>query len=214
MILSDVVSEVRSIIQDTVAPVRYSDTVLLGFANQTLKRMAVLRPDLFALITELATVQDQVLQSMPTDSLRVMEVFQVKGGGGITEASRKSMDEVYPLWASDPSGPTVNWMRHVRNGNRFFVYPRAPADQVLIVEYAQSPPNYSLGDSVALLPEAYLPVVVDGVVYLAESVDNEHVNSGRAQLFQAAFTQALGVGAEARNITDTEAAGRPAEEVI
>ena len=42
MILNDVITEVRRILQDENTPQRYSDTVLLGFANQTLKRMAVL----------------------------------------------------------------------------------------------------------------------------------------------------------------------------
>ena len=53
MILDDVITEVRRIIQDTNIPYRYSDDVLLGFANQALKRIAVLRPDLFASIEEI-----------------------------------------------------------------------------------------------------------------------------------------------------------------
>ena len=53
MILDDVIIEVRRIIQDTNIPYRYSDDVLLGFANQGLKRIAMLRPDLFASIEEI-----------------------------------------------------------------------------------------------------------------------------------------------------------------
>jgi hypothetical protein len=105
-------------------------------------------------------------------------------------------------------------MRHVRNPNKFFIYPKAPASQVLIGEYAQTPPNYAGSATVALLPDAFFPVVVDGTVFLAESVDNEHVNSNRAQLFQQSFTQALGVSAQARAITDTEEAGLPKDQVI
>jgi hypothetical protein len=51
-------------------------------------------------------------------------------------------------------------------------------------------------------------------VFLAESVDNEHVNSNRAQLFQQSFTQALGVSVQARSITDTEEGGLPPDQVI
>jgi hypothetical protein len=105
-------------------------------------------------------------------------------------------------------------MRHVRNPNRFFIYPKAPAGQVLIVEYAQTPPDYAADADVALLPDAYFPVVVDGAIFLAESVDNEHVNSNRAQLFQQTFTQALGVSAQARTLTDTEEAGLDPKQVI
>jgi hypothetical protein len=211
---AQVIVEVRRILQDLNQPLRYSDPLLLGFVNQALKRMAVLRPDLFAIIDELPTQAGQVLQSMPADSLRIMEVFQVKDGAGVVEVSRKAMDETYPAWINDPAGPTVNWMRHVRNNNRFFIYPKAPAGQMLIVEYSQSPRNYEIAEPIELLPEAYFPVLVDGTVFLAESVDNEHVNSQRAQLFQQSFTQALGVSVQARTITDTEEGGLPPEQVV
>ena len=214
MKLSAVVTEVRRIIQDVNSPQRYSDATLLGFANQALRRISVLRPDLFAYIGEIPCTAGAVLQSPPADSIRIMEIFQVKGGDGVTEANRETLDQTYPGWMNDPAGPTVNWMRHVRNSNRFFIYPKAPAGQVLIGEYAKTPPVYEADDDVDLLPDAYFPVVVDCTVFLAESVDNEHVNSNRAQLFQQSFTQALGVSAQARAITDTEESGLPKEQVV
>lgn len=214
MILNDVVTEARRLLQDISAPQRYSDTVLIGFANQTLKRMSVLRPDLFAYIGEIPTTAGAVIQSPPSDSIRIVEIFQVKDGSGITEVDRNALDQTYPGWMNDAAGPTVNWMRHVRNPNKFFIYPKAPAGQVLIGEYAQTPPNYTGAQTVELIPDAFFPVVVDGTVFLAESVDNEHVNSNRAQLFQQSFTQALGVSAQARSLTDTEEAGLAKEQVI
>jgi hypothetical protein len=55
---------------------------------------------------------------------------------------------------------------------------------------------------------------VDGVVFLAESIDNEHVNSGRAKLFQDSFVQGLGVSLQSRTITDTETGGQDPRQVI
>lgn len=214
MILANVITEVRRILQDIALPQRYSDTVLLGFANQTLKRMAVLRPDLFAYIGEIPTTAGTTIQSMPAGSIRVMEIFSVKDGSAVTEANRQSLDETYPGWMNDTAAPAVNWMRHTRNPNRFFIYPKAPAGQVLIGEYAKSPTDYALNDQIELLPDAFFPIVVDGTVFLAESVDNEHVNSNRAQLFQQSFTQALGVNAQSRLITDTEESGLPTDQVV
>lgn len=214
MKLSAVLTEVRRVLQDNTAPYRYSDTYLLGFANQALKRMAVLRPDLFAYIGTVTCTAGAVIQSAPADSIRIMEVFQVQDGNGVTEVNRDSLDETYPGWMNDAAGACVNWMRHVRNPNRFFIYPKAPAGQVLVVEYSQAPPDYAADADVALLPDAYFPVVVDGTIFLAESVDNEHVNSNRAQLFQQTFTQALGVNAQSRTLTDTEEAGLDPKQVI
>lgn len=208
MILSDVISDARVLLQDTgVVSQRFSDEVLLGFANQTLKRIAVLRPDLFAYVGEIPCVSNSVIQSMPSDSARLMEIFSVKDGGGVRETNRQVLDDTYPEWVSDTAGPCVNWMRHPRNNNKFFVYPKAPSGQTLIGEYAQTPPDYALSDEVALLPDAYYPVVLDGVVFLAESMDNEHVTSGRAALFQKQFTDALAVNLQSKPTSDLESAG-------
>ena len=202
MILNDVITDVRRIIQDTTTTYRYSDTVLLAFANQALKRIAVLRPDLFANVSTITCTQNAVIQSAPADSIRIMEVFSVQNGNGIIETSREALDQAYPSWMNDTAASCVNWMRHIRNPNKFFIYPKAPAAQVLDIEYAQSPPAYAGDAAVALLPDAYFPVVVDATVFLAESVDAEHVTSQRAQLFQQSFTQALGVATQSREVTD------------
>ena len=211
---NEVITEVRRLIQDTKVTFRYSDTVLLGFVNQTLKKMAVLRPDLFAVIADFTTVANTVLQSCPTDSVRLMQIFQIKSGDAVTEVSKETLDQMYPNWVNETAGIPVNFMRHVRNPNKFFVYPRPSAGVILVGEYAQSPTTYALNDTVALLPDAYLTSVVEGAVYLAESVDNEHVNSGRAKLFQDAFVQGLGVSLQSRVITDTEAGGLDPKQVI
>lgn len=211
---NEVITEVRRLIQDTKVTFRYSDTVLLGFVNQTLKKMAVLRPDLFAVIADFTTVANTVLQSCPTDSVRLMQIFQIKSGDAVTEVSKETLDQMYPNWVNETAGIPVNFMRHVRNPNKFFVYPRPSSGVILVGEYAQSPATYAINDIVALLPDAYLTSVVEGTVYLAESVDNEHVNSGRAKLFQDAFVQGLGVGLQSRVITDTEAGGLDPKQVI
>jgi len=211
---NEVITEVRRLIQDTKVTFRYSDTVLLGFVNQTLKKMAVLRPDLFAVIADFTTVANTVLQSCPTDSVRLMQIFQIKSGDAVTEVSKETLDQMYPNWVNETAGIPVNFMRHVRNPNKFFVYPRPSSGVILVGEYAQSPTTYAINDTVALLPDAYLTSVVEGAVYLAESVDNEHVNSGRAKLFQDAFVQGLGVSLQSRVITDTEAGGLDPKQVI
>ncbi len=213
MILNDVITEVRRIIQDETTPFRYSDAILLSFANQALKRISVLRPDLFAFIGTVTCTENAVIQSAPSDSIRIIECFSVQGGAGITETTREVLDQAYPTWMNDAAAATQNWMRHVRNPNKFFIYPKAPANQILDIEYAQTPPTYDGTTTVALLGDAYFPVVVDATVFIAESIDNEHVNSNRAALFQQSFTQALGVGIQSRAITDTEESGEQGEVV-
>jgi hypothetical protein len=211
---NDVITEVRRILSDTLAPQRYSDTLLLGFVNQTLKRMAILRPDLFATIGNISTTANTVLQSMPSDSIRLMEIFQVVGGNAVTEVSRDTFDQTYPNWVNETPGTPVNFMRHVRNPNKFFVYPRPISGVTLVGEYSQSPTDYGLGDTILLLPEAYFPTIVDGTVFLTESIDDESVSTGRAKLFQDSFVQSMGVGLQARTVTDSEEGGLDPKQVI
>jgi hypothetical protein len=211
---NEVITEVRRLIQDTKTPFRYSDTVLLGFVNQTLKRMVMLRPDLFAVIADFPTTANTVLQSCPADSTRLIEIFQVKNSISVTEVNRATLDRTEPNWQNEDAGEPVNFMRHVRNPNRFFVYPRPTAGVVLVGEYAQTPPDYTIDQEITFPTDAYFPVVVDGAVFLAESIDNEHVNSGRAKLFQDSFVQGLGVSLQSRTITDTEAGGQDPRQVI
>ena len=66
---ADVIVEVRKLIQDTLAPYRYSDTDLLGYVNQVLKRVALFRPDLFGSITTVSTTADTPIQTLQFDSL-------------------------------------------------------------------------------------------------------------------------------------------------
>jgi hypothetical protein len=202
-----IISEARKLVNDDRAPLRYSDTDMLGFVNQTLKRMAMFRPDLFSYIGEVSTSANTTFQSMPANSIRLVEIFGVKDGNTITEVNREVFDQTYPGWRTEPAGVPVNFMRHVRNPNVYFLYPRPTAGVILLAEYAKVPPNYSLAATIIAPVNAYFPVLVDGVVYLAESVDDEHVNSGRAKLFLDSFTQALGVSLQSRDLTDNDEAG-------
>ena len=51
-------------------------------------------------------------------------------------------------------------------------------------------------------------------MFLAESIDDEHVQSGRAKLFYDSFVQQLGTSLQSRKVTDTKSAGLDRGEVI
>ena len=211
MTLQEAVDEARKLLQDTNSSTdlqRFSDADLVGYGNQILKRMALMRPDLFAYVGDIICTADEVLQPAPSDSIRLFEVFRVKAGNFLREVNRETTDQTYPAWPSDTAGAATTWMRHPRNRNKFFIYPACPtAGQTLVGEYAQSPSTYLIGDTITLLPDAYLPALIDGIVWLCESIDNEHVTSQRAQMFQQSFVQQLQANMESRQLTDSESGG-------
>lgn len=203
---TDVILEARRLLQDTLAPYRYSDSDLLGYVNQTIKRMSLIRPDLFTTVADVALVANQVLQDLPTTAHRLVEIYNVKNGNAVTEVEREVFERTYPVWRTDPPGIPINFMRHARNPTKFFVYPRPAPNIELVVEYSIRPTDYASGDSIDL-PDTYFPTVVDGVVFLASSIDDEHVNTGRAKLFLDSFVQGLGVDLKFRDLLDNEDGG-------
>jgi len=211
---ADVITEVRRAVQDTKVPYRYSDNHLLGVVNMALKRVAIMRPDLFAYITVISCVAGTV-QTAPNDSIRIIDVLVAGDGGNVNEVNHETLDLMFSTWQAGASGPTKDWMRHVRSPNTFFVYPPSAVGQQLTIEYARAPANLTLTDAVPLLGDAYFPCVVDCVIWLVESVDNEHVNSGRAKMFYEAFTQTLGLTAQQKSVTDFEQSNlNPPDKVV
>lgn len=201
---NDVIADVRVLIQDTKVPYRYSDTVLVAFVNQTIRRMVMLRPDLFTTITDVNTVADISEQTLPSTAVRLVEIFRVKNGTSIEEVDRDLFDRAYPQWTTDASATPTKYIRHPRNPRAYFLYPRPTSGIQLVAEYVVTPPVYTAGQTIAVLPDAYFPALIDGVVYLAESIDNEHVSSGRAKLYLDSFVQSLGIDLQSRAVIDTE----------
>lgn len=201
---SDVIVEVRKLLQDTQAPYRYSDTDLVGYVNQTLKRMAVLRPTLFTNITSVPLTANSVIQDLPVDAHRLVQVFYIDNYNSVNEVEREVLERAYPQWVSDPAGIPFNFIRHPRNATKFFLYPRPIGNLTATVEYVVEPTTYAINDTILYLKDTYLGVVIDGVMFLASSIDDEHVLSNRAKLFMESFTQALGVDLQQQAILDNE----------
>ena len=157
----DVITEVRRLIQDESAPLRYSDTVLLGFVNQTLKRMAVLRPDLFTVIANVSTTANVITQTLPAGSTRLVEVFAVASGAAVEEVDRDLFNRAYPSWSTDPAGVPTKYMRHPRNPTSYFLYPRPQAGVQMLAEYVVWPINYTLAAILSGLPNTVPGYSVD-----------------------------------------------------
>lgn len=201
----EVITQARVLINDDNAlmPERYSDTEMLGFVNQAIKRACVVRPDLFIVSEDITPTAEQVEQELPANVTRIMEVHRVVGGGAIGEVDKETMDRSAPNWTTESSGTPVNWMRHPRNPRRYFLYPAPSTGTEISVEYIEVPSDYGLSDTM-ILPDSYRSAIIDCVVYLAEVVDNESVESERAKAFYTSFLQSLGADMTQREVVDNE----------
>jgi len=212
---NDVIAEVRRLAQDSGllrSPDSYSADTLLAFVNQAIKQTAMLRPDLFAFTdTAFAVTANQPIQTLPSDSIRLIEVFYVSsaGGGAIEEVDRDLLNRTDRDWVNATAGIPIKYTRHSRNPNKFFLYPRPQAGVTLALEYAQSPPTYTGGQTISLLPDVYMPALVNGTAFLVESINDSaepssRSNPNRAAVFQKAYSEMLGVSLQSNAVLDNE----------
>lgn len=210
--VADVILDARDMVQDADTPYRYSEAFMVRKVNQVIRRAVILRPDLF---TEVATISCATgsMQSCPADSVRVMDVLSSASGYAPKEVNQEVLDMMSPLWEANPGGDTINWMRYPRDPNRFYVYPSATSGLALTILYAKCPATLISG-SVIPMQDVYMPAVIDGLCWLLESIDAEHVESGRAKMFQDSFYTGLSSGLQSRRISDTDTAAGPPEEAV
>jgi hypothetical protein len=210
--VAEVLTETRELLLDTLSPFRYSDDFIIRKINQTVRRMAVIRPDLFVVHTNITCVAG-TLQSAPADSVRLMDVVANNDGSAVKEINQDTLDLMIPAWSAGAPSVTINWMRYPRDPNRFYVYPPAAGTETLSIVYARSPALLTVNSTVPV-PDAYAPTVLDGTCWLMEAIDAEHVESGRAKMFKDAFEEALTAGLTVRRLTDADAGGLTKDEVV
>jgi hypothetical protein len=208
----EVIDQARVLINDDNAlmPERFSDTTMLGFVNQAVKRSVPMRPDLFIVNASVTPTADQVAQELDSTVTRIMEIHRVTGGSAVGEVDKETMDRSAPDWMLEDSDVPVNWMRHPRNPRRYFLYPPPITGTQLEAEYVKVPDDYLIGDTIGM-PDSYKSALVDCVVFLAEVIDNESVETQRAKDFYNSFAQALGSDFTQRQVVDRED-GMPQEE--
>lgn len=190
----DIINQARHLLQDTDATVpRQTDAELLAYVNEGLQEACLLRPDLFSTVGDMTCIAGQCEQSITfVDAVQVLDVPCIHGSTAVTPFDRATMDQFRPAWRLDAAGPAQNWAPLNGDPLQFFIYPKAPAAQVLDVRYVRNPATYALGDTIFDLPGAYQPALSDYVVYRAESKDDEHVLSQRAAAHYAAFKSKFG----------------------
>lgn len=214
---SNIISYARRLIQDNQllrTTEDYIDATLLDYVNQALKQTAVYRPDLFLLIADIPTVADVVQQTAPADSMRLSDLFSVKNGSAIVEVSRETLDRSSPGWTQVTSGTPVNWMRHLKNPNQFFLYPRPESGVILVGEYVQEPQTYTINQTINLLSDTFLPVIANAVVSMVFSAQGPNNDANVANSYMERYTQMMGVSLQMRPLTDTRETGLDARQVI
>lgn len=177
----------RVILQDTDSTAyRYATADLLSYANDALDQMVTLVPSLFYSEGEITCVAGP-LQSIGYQEARALvKVRRIKNGTAVLPCSADTMNLFSPDWPTHTAGAAKNWMAVDNDPVRFYVYPPAVAGQILEVIYIETPDEY-VATADTGVPDIYSDAIADYIVYRAESRDDEHVVSQRAQSFYQSF---------------------------
>lgn len=188
--LATPIATARGILNDPNA-VRYSAADLLQYANDSLDLLVGLVPEVFHTNSTLTCTANAVEQELTlAAALALVRVTGVRNGNAVTVADRHSFDAFLPGWRNLTAAPAVNWMPVDGHPRRFLVYPPAPSGQVLDVTYVAVPGEYAATVDTGL-PMVFSDALADYIVYRAESRDDEHVNTNRAEQFRASFVQKI-----------------------
>lgn len=186
LLLSSPIATARGILNDPSA-VRYSAADLLIYANDALDQLVALVPTLFYSTGDLPCAVGETLQSVPVDTAKsLLSVRRIKGGGAVRPVDRATLEAYDPSWHLAAAGPAKHWMPVDDDPLRFYIYPPAPAGQVLELSYVRIPGEFSATEDTGL-PTYLSDAVADYVVSRAEARDDEHVNSNRAAQFLESF---------------------------
>lgn len=195
------------------AKVRYPDPELLTYLNSGLGTFALVRPDLFATQElSLQTTPNQAAQDVANvDALSILDVYAVTSGDAITECDLETLSRSLPGWMRATPGIPIHWMRHPadpskRDASKYFLYPPPASGVTLMAQVVYSPADVGLGGNVPL-PQSYIGALAAFVTYCAESKDDEHTVSGRAQASIGFAEKVLGVSLQSKVVVKE---GRPA----
>lgn len=213
-LISDCMTSARGITNDTDATnYRVSDADYVIYANEALATIALHRPDLFSSFVEITLTASETFQSAPAGTLRLMEIIRVKNGRVVKECSHDDLDSFDVNWHSATAGVPTNWARHPRDPAKFYVSPPAANGTILIGQVAQSPAVVA-SNSALPIPDAYKPVIVEYMVWRAESRDDEAVSQPRAVLFLAAWKANLNVSARTKATADSDVGNRDIQRAV
>jgi hypothetical protein len=190
----DIITLARYVLNDTDSGTyRQSNAELLGYVNDGVVALSNLRPEIFSAVGDVTCTPGAVEHALTfPEAQALLGVLCIHGGAALTPFDVAAMDQFNPNWRTDTAGDAKQWAKMPGDPLRFFVYPKAPVTaQVLDVRYVAVPTALAISDTIAEVPAAYQPALVDYVVFRSESKDDEHVNSGRSTAHYQAFVNAV-----------------------
>lgn len=183
----NIITAARYVLNDTVSTrYRNTDAELLGWVNDGLDVMVGAVPQLFSVTSSHTCVAGAEQAPSFARLVAVLDVPRITTGAALLRADRAALDAFRPGWYLDTQAAAANWLPHGASPKKFYLHPPAAITQAVDVTFVQAPPVLLIGDTIPV-SDNYQPALVSFVVGMAESKDDEAVNSNRAAQAKAEF---------------------------
>lgn len=201
--VSTILEELGSFLHDVGGAV-WPSAIKLGYLNEAVKTVALLRPDVMATVAEVTLTADTPLQSIPTDGDRLLYVVRnVATGRPIRKIHREAINDVAIGWTPATLTEIDHYMFDEENPRYFYVYPVPDAALVVEIVYAKTPSVVD-ADSVSVgIPDIYLSPLKDFVLAKCFGMETKGSDYGKSTYYMQSFYNALGVKLQNESVLRT-----------
>ena len=206
ILVSALINAVKNTLQETGTGIRWTNTELVDYLNQSYDWLLGLMPEAFADNSECSCAAG-TRQELPVGAVRLVDIKRNLEGAmrPVNFKSQEQMDRVIPDWHSRPASNQQQYFIYdERDPLRFYVYPPAKAGSLLELVVALTPRSrhtlrsYDENTEKVFVREQYNEALRHYIIFLAFDKDSE--DSFNAQLAQANLQRAYNaIGVKMQN---------------
>ena len=187
--VASIITAARQAIQDNPA-VRWHDETLLDYLNEAQMEISRYKPDSNIKNTTLTTVAG-VLQELPDDAIRLIDVPYNTSGNAIIQADKRGLTLQHPNWTTATSNATAKaFMYDDADPTRFYIYPPSVAGSSIQVVYSAKPTPVTLTDNISIADE-YKSSLIHYICFKAFNEDSMSPDANKAAAFHNLFMTSL-----------------------
>lgn len=186
-----IVSKLKQYLQDPDGIV-WGD-VYLNAVNESLKTIAMLRPDSTAKTIEFTLIAGKYTQFIPADGARLLYVTRnIATGKPIRLLKREALNELGSLWAPQAVTEIDHYIYDLENPTSFGIFPVPDSALKIELVYSVIPSDIGLSD-IAIVPDQYISPVIEYCLYRLYEMETELRNRQKAASHLAACYNVLGI---------------------
>jgi hypothetical protein len=168
-------------------------SMYLAVINESLKTIAMLRPDATATTTELTLTPNKYSQSIPVDGARLLYITRnITTGKPIRLLKRESLNELGDVWTPQTVTSIEHYIYDVENPTKFGVYPVPDSALKIEIIYSALPPNIT-DSGIAIINDIYLSPILEHCLYRLYETETERISRDKANMHLTNCYNLLGI---------------------